>query len=221
MMGGMTDSKHLCENGEFQMGRAIIAISNEYGTGGVGIGEEVARRLGYELVNEQVAFAVAQRLQISEQEAEAAEDTRRSVGERMLTSLGFGTPELAMPSLSAALEERYAAEVRSAVLEFAKLGCVVILGRGAGAILGRRPDVLRVFLHAPRRWRVEYVMQAHGADEKTTAAEVDRVDAARRAHVRDVYGVEFNDPHQYDLCLDVAQLGSDCSVTLIVDAARA
>ena len=40
------------------------------------------------------------------------------------------------------------------VREYAAHGNVVIVGRGAGAILGRRPDVLRVFLYAPRDRRV-------------------------------------------------------------------
>lgn len=203
------------------MSRAIVTISNEYGTGANSVGERVARALQYELINEQVAVAVAQRLQISEQEAEAAEDTRRSMGERMLASLGQATPELAGPSLAAMLDERYISELRNAVLEYAARGSVVILGRGAGSILGRRGDVLRVFLYAPRAWRIEYVMGLHGGSEKDRAAEVDRVDAARRAHVRDVYRVEFSDPHQYDLALDVAQLGHDLCATLIIAAARA
>jgi cytidylate kinase len=203
------------------MSRAIVTISNEYGTGGTGVGERVAQALQYELINEQVALAVAQRLQISEQEAEAAEDTRRSMGERMLASLGRATPELAGPSLSAVLDERYIAELRNAVLEYAARGSVVILGRGAGSILGRRPDVLRTFLYAPRAWRIEYVFNLHGGTEKDAASEVDRVDAARKAHVRDVYRVEFSDPHQYDLALDVAQLGHDLCASLIVAAARA
>lgn len=202
------------------MSRAIVTISNEYGTGATGVGERVAQALQYQLINEQVALAVAQRLQISEQEAEAAEDTRRSMGERMLASLGRATPELAGPSLSAVLDDRYIAEMRNAVLEYAARGSVVILGRAAGTILGRRPDVLRVFLHAPRAWRIEYVLNLHGGGEKDVAAEVDRVDAARRAHVRDVYRVEFADLHQYDLALDIAQLGHDLCASLIVTAAK-
>jgi cytidylate kinase len=204
-----------------RMPRTIVALSNEYGAGGTVVGERAASLLGYELVNEQLPVVVAARLEISEQDAEAAEDTRRSVGERVLASLGRATPELAVPSLSAGLEERYVAEVRNAVLEFAARGRVVILGRGAGAILGRRADVLRVFLHAPRVWRMRYIVELHGSDEKTAAGEIDRVDAARRAYLRDVYKVDFGDPHQYDLCLDVAQLGHERCADLIARAATA
>ncbi len=125
-----------------------------------------------------------------------------------------------MPSLGAEFDERYLAEVRRAVLEYAARGRVVILGRGAGAILGRRPDVLRVFLHAPRPWRLERIVELHGVDEEAAAAEIDRVDAARSAHLHDVFALEFGDPHNYDLCLDVAQLGFDASKALIVAAVK-
>ena len=203
------------------MARTIVTVSNEYGAGGTAVGNRAARLLGYEVVDEQLPFVVAQRLEISQQDAEAAEDTRRSVGERMLAGLERGTPELAIPSLSAALEERYVMEVRNAVLEYAARGRVVILGRGAGAILGKRPDVLRVFLHAPKAWRIEYVAQLHAIDRKTATDEVERVDAARRAYLRDAYKVAFGDPNEYDLGLDTAQLGHELCAALICQAANA
>jgi cytidylate kinase len=201
--------------------RTIVAVSNEYGAGGATIGKAVADALGFEFVDEQLPVVVARRLQISERDAEAAEDTRRSVGERVLASLERATPELAMPSLRAEIDERYLAEVRRAVLEYAARGDVVILGRGGGAILGRRPDVLRVFIHAPRPWRVERIIEVHGVDESTAAAELDRVDAARGAHLRDVFGLSFGDPHSYDISLDAAQLGVNGSVAAIIAAVRA
>jgi cytidylate kinase len=202
------------------MPRAVIAVSNEYGAGGTGVGRSVASRLGYELVDEQLPIVVARRLQISERDAEAAEDTRRSMGERVLAGLGHGTPELAVPALSAELDERYVAEVHNAVLEYATRGRVVIMGRGAAAILGRRPEVLRVFLHAPRGWRIQRVVEAHAASEDEAAAEIDRVDAARRAYLRQFYKIEFGDSRQYDLSLDVAQLGHECCAELIARVAQ-
>ncbi|HEY9086048.1 MAG TPA: cytidylate kinase-like family protein [Candidatus Tyrphobacter sp.] len=201
--------------------RTIVAVSNEYGAGGGAVGKAVAELLGFELVDEQLPVVVARRLQISERDAEAAEDTRRTVGERVLASLERATPELAMPSLGAGFDERYLAEVRRAVLEYAARGRVVILGRGSAAILGRRPDVLRVFLHAPRPWRLERIVEVHGVDEETAGAEIDRIDAARRAHLHDVFRLDFGDPHNYDLCLDVAQLGLEGSAALIDAAVRA
>jgi len=201
--------------------RTIVTIGNEFGAGGTGVGRRSAELLGFDLVDDQLPVVVARRLQISAEDVEAAEDTRRSMGERVLAALERATPELAQPSVAAELGERYLAEVRNAVLEYAARGRVVILGRGAGAILGRRPDVLRVFLYAPRAWRVAHVARAYGVEEGGASEEVDRIDAARRAHLRDVFGCNFGDPHIYDLCLDSSELGVDGSAVLIAAAARA
>ena len=185
------------------------------------IAGRAAAELGYELVDEQLPVVVAKRLDVSPEDAEAAEDTRRSVGERMLSSLERATPELAVPALGATFHEQYLAEVRAAVLEYAARGNVFIVGRGASAILGRRADVLRVFMHAPRAWRIERIAEAHGIDPKQAGLEVDRVDAARRAHLYDTFDLAFGDPHIYDLCIDTASFGEAGSVASIIAAVRA
>jgi len=112
-------------------------------------------------------------------------------------------------------------EVQLAVREFSALGNVVIMGRGAHAILGRRDDVLRVFLYAPLNWRIHHVVDALQAAERDAAAEVERIDRARRAYLRDYYQVEWGDPKHYDLCIDTARFGTKDSAALIVTAVNA
>lgn len=185
------------------------------------IARQAAGKLGYEFVDEQLPVVVAKRLDVSPEDAEAAEDTRRSVGERMLSSLERATPELAVPSLGATFHEQYLAEVRAAVLEYSARGNVFIVGRGASAILGRRQDVLRIFMYAPRAWRIDRIAEARGIDPKQAAAEVDRIDAARRAHLHDTFDLAFGDPHVYDLCIDTSSFGEAGSVASIVAAVRA
>ena len=94
----------------------------------------------------------------------------------------------------------------------------MILGRGAGAILGRRPDVLRVFMYAPRDWRVERVASEYGLDYKAAAAEVDRIDKARRAHLRDWYNVEMGSPVVVDIAIDTATFGEERAAALVIAA---
>ena len=69
--------------------------------------------------------------------------------------------------------------MRSAVREHASRGDCVIVGRGASAILGARPDVLRVFMYAPRERRVAHVAERTGVSLQVAEAEVDRLDRAR------------------------------------------
>jgi cytidylate kinase len=198
----------------------VITISNRYGCGAIAIAHLVANRLGYEYVDEQLPVVVAKRLMTSTAAVESAEDTGTSVSERVLRALEFGTPEQrSLPRES--FDEECVREVQEAVREYASHGDAVIVGRGANAILGRRPDILRVFMYAPKDWRVHHIMDGHGVDAKTAAAEVDRVDRARTEYMRAYYGLTWSDPANYDLCIDTSAFGAQGSAEVIVRAVGA
>ena len=200
----------------------LITISNRYGCGAIAIAQLVAQRLGYEYVDEQLPVVVAKRLQTSPEAVESAENTGKSMSERMLRALKFGTPELGGANPPGAnFDEECLREVQEAVREFAAHGNAVLVGRGANAILGRRPDVLRVFMHAPRDWRIDHVMEGNGVDERTAAAELDRVDRSREAYMRTYYGISWGDPENYDLSIDTARFGTEGSAELIIRAVEA
>lgn len=198
----------------------IVTISNEYGTRALSIAKLAAVQLGYEFIDRQLPVVVAKRLRVTPEDVEAAEDSSRSIGEMLISGLEVATPEIT-PNLGETFDAECLREVQNAVREYAAHGNVVIAGRGASAILGRRADVLRVFMHAPRDWRVHSVMDLFGEDEKTAAAEVERIDKARRAYLRDWYSVDFGSPANYDLSIDTSTFGIEASAALIVEAVRA
>jgi cytidylate kinase len=198
----------------------VVTISNEYGSGALAIAERVAAELGYECIDRQLPVVVAKRFGISPEEVEANEDTARTLGERWLTSLERATPELAVSSTVPPFDEALLGAVQDAVRDYAARGNVVILGRGAGAILGRDPGVLRVFVHAPREWRIERVVAAFGIERKAAEAEVERIDQMRAAYLNDWYGARFGDPSNYDLCIDTSRFNERQSVDTIVSAVR-
>ncbi len=198
----------------------VITISNLYGCGALGIAQRVADELGYEYVDEQLPVVVARRLQTTPTAVESAEDAEPGVGERMLRTLELGTPEVGAGSEVPTFDQACLREVQEAVREYAAHGNVVIVGRGAHAILGRRDDVLRVFIHAPRDWRVGRIAEQHGIDIQTAAAETDRIDRARAGYIRTYYGFEWRDPSHYDLVFDASTF-HDRAAALIVAAVRA
>lgn len=198
----------------------IVTMSNEYGTGAVAVAHDVAEALRFELIDEQLPVVVAKRLQSSPEEVEAAEDTRKSVGERIMSGLELATPEIGTPSTGETFDERCLREVQAAVREYAAHGNVVMVGRAANMILGRRPDVLRVFVYAPRDWRIRHVMNGTGADEKAAAKEIDRVDAARRSYLADWYDGRWGARENYDLMVDASAAGRAGATALVVAAVR-
>ena len=198
----------------------IVTISNQYGAGGGSIARLAAERLGYEFVERQLPVVVAKRLSIPVEEAEEDEETYRGVGEQFLTGLELSTPELAELSTEPNFDQELLRAVQETVREYASHGNVVIVGRGSGAIVGRRPDVLRVFLYAPRDRRIASIVEHFGVDAKTAEKEVDRVDKGRAAYLREWYGVAFGDPANYDLLIDTSELSDEKSAATIVEAVR-
>lgn len=199
----------------------LITISNRYGCGAIAVAQLAAQRLGYEFVDEQLPVVVAKRLNTSPQAVESAEDAGTTVSERMLRALEFGTPELGGRQDAPTFDEEVVREVQEAVREYAAHGNAVIIGRGANAILGRRHDIVRVYMYAPRDWRIHHVMEGHGVDERTAAAEVDRIDRARSEYVHIYYGLKWTDPGNYDLAIDTSTFGVEGSADIIVRAVGA
>lgn len=199
----------------------IVAISNEYGSGALAVARRAARELNYAYVDRQLPVVVSKRLHVPREAVDASEDSTPTLGERWIAGLERATPELAQASAEQPLDEELLAAVRRAVLDYAARGDCVIVGRGAGAILGSRPDVLRVFIYAPREWRIAQVMRTAGIAREPAENEVDRVDRARAAYLRQWYALEFGDLRNYDLCIDAARLSPEQSAATIVAAVRA
>ena len=197
----------------------VVTISNLYGCGALGIAQRVASELGYEYVDEQLPIVVARRLQTTASAVESVEDAQPGVGERMLRTLELGTPEVGAGSEVPTFDQACLREVQEAVREYAAHGNVVIVGRGAHAILGANADVLRVFIQAPRDWRIGRIAEQHRIDPRLAAAETDRIDRARAAYIRMYYGFEWRDPSHYDLIVDACAFG-DSAAALIAAAVR-
>jgi len=198
----------------------IVTLSNQYGAGAVAIGKRVAAALGYRLVDRQLPVVVAKRMRVTREEVEAVEDTGRSLGERLLTSLERSTPEVAMADPGSTFDAQCLLQVQDAVREYAALGNVVLIGRAAGVILGRRPDLVRAFLYAPRDWRVQRIVRDLNLDLESAQAEVERIDRARRAHLRDWYEAEFGNAQLYDVLVDTSAFGEEGSADLLIAAIK-
>lgn len=201
----------------------IVTISREYGAAGLAVAAAAAQVLGYELLTDDLPKTVAARLGTSPEEVASRANAEATFGERMLASLDLGTPETVGDVRRAGgdFDESVRREIERTIRERATRGSVVILGRYAGAVLGARPDVLRVFLVAARDWRIARLVDAFGWTPENARSAVERIDAARKKLAKDRYDLRWGDPHAYDLVIDVSRLTVDGASALIATAARA
>ncbi len=200
----------------------VITISREYGAAGLAVATGVARRLDFELVTDGSGADLARSFGTSADVVAARTGREASLGERMLAELGFGTPELVSPA-AARVPEDFDESLRRAfertIRERAATGRAVFLGRNAGAVLGPKPDVVRVFLWAPVPWRAARLVEAFGLSGETAHADIERTDAARRKFAKDRFDVRWGDRRDYDLTLDVSRAGISGAADLVALAA--
>ena len=201
---------------------ALVTISRQYGAGGSLVAGQVADALGWPLLDNAFVEAVAQGAGVSPEEVAAREERVPSLVERVLRALALGSPEI-LPALGDApqpSEERLLAVTRRVIEEAAAAGPVVLVARGAEAVLAERADAFHVFCHAPQEALVARAAQRLAADEATARAQVERVNRRREQYVRTHFDRDWRNLCNYHLSLDTAALGIDGAADLVVTAVR-
>ncbi len=98
----------------------------------------------------------------------------------------------------------------------ADMGSCVIVGRAADHVLRNRENVVRIFIHAPKSYRVQKVMEMYGDTEQEGKKSIARADAARASYYKSISGREWGDVHQYELSVD-SSIGPEKTADLICD----
>jgi cytidylate kinase len=213
----------------------VITISRQFGAAGLPIGMALADRFGAELLDRKIVAQVAVRSGIPEQDIESYDERMPSFWQRVTSALASSSPEPIIVDVpyveqlpAATIQERLAALTRAVVEEAAETGNAVIIGRGSAWILGRRPDVLHVQLHASMDARVRYLMSRveeipgdAPVEEKALRDLCNSVDAARGEYLKRLFNVDWLDARHYDIAIDTGRLGVEKTTDLIETAARA
>lgn len=200
----------------------LVALSASYGAAGSRIGPAVAERLSVPFLDRAIPMAVAAELELPHEDALAYDEHLRAGWlERLLRSFvaaDTGAPApLAAETFSIDEFRRATDEV---ILNQAKTGAGVILGRAAAALLIDDPRVLRVRLDGPAERRVRQAMQLGGLDERAAHQALRKLDRTHAAYLKHFYNVELHDPRLFHLRVDSTAISIDGCVELIATAAE-
>jgi Cytidylate kinase-like family len=201
----------------------LVALSAAYGAAGSQIGPGLAQRLGVPFVDRGIALAVAERLDISVDDALAHEEPgSKSLLERLLSGFHSADPGAPAPLPAHAITpEDFHRASHDALLAQAATGRGVILGRGAVAGLRHDARVLRVRLTGPVERRIEHAMRVRELDRDTAARTVRALDRAHADYLRQFYDVDILDPGLYHLVLDATAFDAEVCIDMIVTAVEA
>ena len=203
----------------------LITISRQYGAGGSEVARRVAAALEWRVVDNDLIEQVAARAGLPAERVAARDERCPTFVERLARTLAAATPEVFPPAdaIGTIVDLPEAELVRiteTVVREVEARGRVVLVGRGAPAVLERQADALHVKLVAPRAWRIDVAATRLGVAPAKAAAILDDTDKMRARYTREYYRRDWNDPVNFHMVLNTAALGLDGATAAVVARAR-
>ncbi len=181
---------------------AIITIAREHGSAGKRIGQLVAQRLSIPCYYKELVAIAAQESGLAQSFISGINSDENAV----MRELYLTTDPV----------QRAITAQDGAIRQIADAGACVIIGRSADYVLRDYPDVVRIFIYAPKSYREKKVIEMYGDTPEAAKKSIARSDTARAAYYKSISGQEWGNPYNYELCVD-ASMGEDAAANLICD----
>ena len=182
----------------------IITVSRQFGSGGRDVARGVANRLKIPCYDHELIEKVQKDSGFTKEYINQ-NDENSPTG--FLTSM-FGTTfgkDLVWTSQCKVL------------YQLAQEGPCVIVGRCADFILRKRAELLKVFIHADIKKRVERIVSVYGESSKFPEKVIKEHDKRRAAYYSYYTDMEWGLAYNYDISLDSGKFGIDKCIDIIVD----
>ena len=202
---------------------SVITFSRLYGSGGSEVAAHVAGELGWSLLDNAVLDQVAARLGITPAQVAAREERVPSLVQRIADALALSSQEWITPMTASPrkpTDEQLIDVTRHVVEEAIAAGPLVIVGRGAQAMLAERADALHVFCYASRQALIARCMERDVVGPDEAAKIVDETNAHREAWVARHWNRAWRAHENYHLAVNTDWMGIAGATEVIVFAAR-
>jgi cytidylate kinase len=183
-----------------------LLISREKGAGGSAVGQLAGKRLGWQVFNNELIDAIAEKAHVRRELIESLDERDQTVIQDTISQL-LGDRPIGMRD--------YAAHLHEILLTLGHQGDVVIIGRGAEYVLPS-PFGLRVRMVAPLDVRVQRVASRENLSLKAARAEVENSDRDRRNLVRRFYHQDIADPLKHDVTINTAELTVEAAAEIVL-----
>ena len=195
------------------MAKRIITISREFGSGGRFIGEEVAKKLGIAYYDKNVINEIAEKSGLS---PEYIQENAELSPKKGMFAYALAGRDITGRSVEDMVYEAQ----RKVILELAKTGPCVIIGRNADYILKDRDDVLNVFIHGNMPEKTQRIIRLYNVDEKKAVKMMADTDKRRMTNYNFYTEHKWGKASNYTLCLNSSQLGYDRCEKIIMECIK-
>lgn len=186
--------------------KMIITISRTFGSGGHDIGERLAKELEIPFYDKNLLKMMSDKTGISEEGLENADEKllNRFVDPYTVSAgMDYGT-------------NLYLYKVQKKLIrDLAEQGSCVIVGRLADWILRGHPDLVRVFIMAPERFRIDRIMEKEHVTEKQAEKLMRQVDKLRRNYYSFFTDGRWDNMMTKDIVINSSLRGIDGTVDIL------
>ena len=168
----------------------IITIAREHGSSGKQIGKLVAENLG-------VPFYYKEMIALAAHES--------GLDKEFISDIHKNAPEILYDLYASTHVMQLAISAQDKIIrKIADNGSCVIVGRTADYVLKDYENVFRVFIGAPKEYRIRKVMEVYGDTLREAKRNIRRSDKARASYYKHISGKRWGDEKNYDLVVDSA-----------------
>ena len=202
--------------------KPLVTITRQYASGGSAIAKLVIERLpGWTLIDNEFVEQVARLAGLPEDEVARREERAPGLLERLARTLAVAAPEMFVATgehpIPVDTEEDEIVKVTERVIEeAASEGRVVLVGRGAQAVLATRSNALHVYVVASLPFRRKIAVDRLSVDPASADKVIADTDKRRDEYVKSHYSRNRQDLTQYDLVLNAERLGFEGAAAVIV-----
>jgi len=170
---------------------SVITISRGTFTGGQELAARLAKKLGYQYMSREDLSEQAIKLGVPVGKLQTAMVKPPRVYRRLGRE-----------------RDQYLACITMILCEKILEGDIVYLGHTGHMLLPGIPNILRIRVLADSEYRINSVMQRLNLSREKAKEYIKDVDADRDKWVRFLYGIDWYDPYNYDLVINLAQAGT-------------
>ena len=201
---------------------SVITISRQYGAGGRTIGEKVAQQLNYSFFDNELIQMVAEKAKISEETVKYFEKEKYGKFQEFISGM---MPKRLVDYIrhggnESIEEEIYVGLLQDIIRKIAEEGNAVVIGRASQYILKDFENVYHFLVVAETADRVKF-MKNNYALSLFQAEQAVVWDDKRRANLFRKFGkTDYEQPHHYDMILNMSKLKMDSAVDLICEMVK-
>ena len=204
------------------MKNIVITVARGFGSGGKKIASQVAKDLGIHCYENRI-------LTLASQMSGVEEDVFREVNEKIrgksfMQSLLNGLPRRKVPTPENRefVPDEHLFEIQKKIIEdLADTESCVIVGKCADWILKDRPNVISIYIEAPRPYCRKRIMERMQVDAATADRSISQTDKYRAAYYEYYTGGNYwTNPVNYDLTLNSERVGIENCVKTIEEYIR-